>query len=140
MRAYSMDLRVRVLKDCDGGMATAAVAAKYSVSPAWVRRLKQRRKSTGEVAPRVAQPRPRASVGWADRLRTAVATTPDATLAELKARLALTVSLATLWRAVRDLGLTVKKKSSGRPSKTGRTWPRSGRRSATVKRGLTPGG
>src|SRR4029453_3016190 len=106
--------------DCDGGRGTAVVAAKYSVSPAWVRRLKQRRKSTGEVAPRGGTPRPRGWAAQAHRIRAAVAATPDATLAELKARLALTVSLATLWRAVRDLGLSVKKKSSRRPGSTAR--------------------
>jgi transposase len=121
MRAYSMDLRQRVLADCDDGMATAAVAAKYRVSRSWVRRLKQRRAATGEVAPRPGGRRPPALAAHADRLRAAVRDTPDATLAELKDRLGLAVSLATLWRAVRDLGLTVKKKSSGRPSRTART-------------------
>jgi transposase len=51
MKAYSMDLRERVLKDVDAGLKTGAIADKYSVSPAWVRRLKQRRTATGEVAP-----------------------------------------------------------------------------------------
>ena len=50
MRAYSMDLRERVLRDSDAGMK--AVAVKYHVSASWVRRLKQRRRETGEVAPR----------------------------------------------------------------------------------------
>ena len=53
--------------------------------------------------------------------RQAVRDAPDATLAELRGRLGLAVSLATLWRAVRRLGLTVKKKSTGRPSRTART-------------------
>ena len=52
MRAYSMDLRERVLRDSDAGMNAAAVAVKYHVSASWVRRLKQRRRETGEVAPR----------------------------------------------------------------------------------------
>ena len=137
MRAYSMDLRVRVLKDCDGGMKTAAVAAKYSVSPAWVRRLKQRRTATGEVAPRAAKPRPPALAAEADRLRAAICDRPDATLAELKARLELSVSLATLWRAIRDLGLSVKKKSSGRPSRTDRTSRPNGKPSAPSSRPST---
>ena len=41
MRAYSQDLRERVLADCDAGMGTIEVAAKYRVSQSWVRRLKQ---------------------------------------------------------------------------------------------------
>ncbi len=51
MKAYSMDLRERVLAACDEGMMTAEVAEALAVSPAWVRRLKQRRRQAGEVAP-----------------------------------------------------------------------------------------
>ena len=53
MQAYSMDLRERALLDSDAGMKAAAVAVKYRVSGSWVRLLKQRRRETGEVAPRV---------------------------------------------------------------------------------------
>ena len=52
VRAYSMDLRERVLRESDAGMKAAAGAVKYHVSASWVRRLKQRRRETGEVAPR----------------------------------------------------------------------------------------
>ena len=52
MVAYSLDLRTRVLKDSDAGMASKLVAEKYAVSRAWVDRLKQRRRETGEIAPR----------------------------------------------------------------------------------------
>ena len=54
MRAYSTDLRERVLADCDAGTLPAAVAAKYRVSPSWVRRLKQRRRDHRRSAPRPA--------------------------------------------------------------------------------------
>ena len=53
MRASSMDLRERVLLDSDAGMKAADVAAKSRVSGSWVRLLKQRRRDTGEVPPRV---------------------------------------------------------------------------------------
>lgn len=52
MTPYSMDLRKRVLNDCDAGVGTKAVAAKYSVSASWVRRLKQRRREDGSLTPR----------------------------------------------------------------------------------------
>ena len=48
-----MDLRERALLDSDAGMKAADVAVKYRVSGSWVRLLKQRRRETGEVAPRV---------------------------------------------------------------------------------------
>jgi transposase len=122
MQAYSLDLRERVLADCDAGLRTAEVAAKYRVSAPWVRRLKQRRRQTGEVAPRTARPGPKPSWdGYGERLREAIRQTPDATLEELRDQLRLRVALSTLWRAVTALGLRVKKKSSGRPSRTGRT-------------------
>src|SRR4051794_10207719 len=127
MRAYSLDLRQRVLADCDRGLTTRAAAAKYTVSESWVRRLKQRRRQTGEVAPRTATPGPPPSwKAYEDRLRRAVAETPDATLGELRDRLRLTVALSTLWRAAAALGLSVKKKSSEPRSRTGPTSPPGG--------------
>jgi len=111
MKAYSMDLRVRVLADCDLGMAPKEAATKYRVSPAWVRRLLQRRRETGETAPRQQRRGPvPLHQTHAEALRQAVAGQPDATMAELRARLGLQVALSTLWRALDALGLTFKKK------------------------------
>lgn len=122
MRAYSMDLRERVLADLADGTAARAVATRYRVSGAYVRRVRQRHRDHGETAPRAGRRGPRPSWdAYADRLRQAVAADPDATLAELKARLGLTVALSTLWRAAAALGLTFKKSRSGRPSRTART-------------------
>lgn len=47
MDAIPLAKRKAVLMDCDGGMGTLAVSIKHGVSPAWVRRLKQRRRETG---------------------------------------------------------------------------------------------
>ena len=111
MKAYSMDLRVRVLADCDAGMATPAVAQKYTVSASWVRRLRQRRRETGETAPRRQRHGPvPLHQAHGDAIRQAIADEPDATLAELRARLALDVALSTMWQAVDRLGLSFKKK------------------------------
>ena len=52
MAAYSLDLRTRVLADWDAGMKAEEVAARYRVSRAWVHRLVQRRRETGEIGPR----------------------------------------------------------------------------------------
>ena len=122
MRPYSMDLRVRVLADCDAGVRTRAVARKYTVSESWVRRLKRRRAATGEVAPRPPRNR-RVSFRdrYADRLRAAVAEAPDRTLEGLRERLGVRVGIGTLWRALTDLKISWKKSRPGRPSKTART-------------------
>ena len=45
-----------------------------------------------------------------DAIRQAVKDEPDATLAELRAKLALGVALSTMWQAVDRLGLSFKKK------------------------------
>jgi transposase len=118
MKAYSMDLRERVLKDCDTGMKTGAVATKYSVSPAWVRRLKQRRAATGEVEPR--RQRYGRLAGWvvhADLIRAAVDEAPDATLAEYRQRFRIPLSKSALARALVHLGITRKKSRSGPPNR-----------------------
>src|SRR5262245_51551658 len=112
--AYSSDLRQRVLADCEAGLSTANVAVKYSVSPAWVRRLKQRRRETGETAPRPQRHgRVPLSQTHPEQIRQAVRDQPDATLAELRQKLGLTVALSTLWAAVAALGLRLKKSSPG---------------------------
>ncbi len=139
MKAYSMDLRVRVLKDVDAGMKTGAVAAKYAVSPAWVRRLKQRRAATGQIGP---TPQKRGvtpgHVLYGDRIREAVRQAPDATLAEFRERFGLPLSRSALARALTALGLVRKKSRSGRPSRTARTsrptGPRGGPTSPTSTR------
>jgi transposase len=127
MKAYSMDLRQRVLADCDDGMTTSDVATKYRVSPAWVRRLKQRRRTTGAVAPRQGRPGPAPKLAaHADRLRELVQRQPDLTPADYRDRLGVACCALTVWRALRRLGLTFKKKSSGRRSRTAPTSPPAG--------------
>ena len=100
MQAYSMDLRERALLDSDAGMKAADVAVKYRVSGSWVRLLKQRRRETGEVAPRVQRHgRRRMLEPHLHTLAALIAEQPDRTLAELKDALGTPASLATIWRA-----------------------------------------
>ena len=90
MKPYSMDLRARVLEDCGAELGTKAVAAKYRVTPSYVRRLKQRRREAGEVSPRPCRnPRRPALAAHADRLLELIASHPDATLGELRQKLGL---------------------------------------------------
>ncbi len=110
MAPYSMDLRSRVLRDSDAGMASKEVAAKYSVSRAWVDRVKQRRRETGETTPRKQTTfRHRVLEGKEDRLAALITAQPDATLVELREALPTRAALSTVWREIDRLGLTVKK-------------------------------
>jgi transposase len=126
MRAYSTDLRQRVLDGVGASLGTRAVAAKFSVSESWVRRLKQRRREDGSISPRKAgNPSPALLAPHHDALREPVADRPDATLAELRDRLeeerGVSVSVATLWRALDALRLTFKKSPFTPPSATAPT-------------------
>lgn len=122
MKAYSLDLRQRVLKDGDAGMTTTEVATKYSVSPAWVRRLKQRRRETGQLTALAQRHGPRPA--WqthADHIRLAVAEAPDLTLREYIERFGLPLSKSALARALNALGLSRKKSRSKPASRNART-------------------
>jgi transposase len=110
MAAYSMDLRTRVLADWDAGVGAKDLAAKYRVSRAWVNRLVQRRRETGEVEPRTQTVfRAQAFAGREEKLRALVNARPDQTLAELREGMKSTASLSSVWRALDRLKLTVKK-------------------------------
>ena len=104
MKAYSMDLRVRVLADCDAGLGTMTVAQKYRVSDSWVRNLKRQRRETGEVGPRQQRVSHATKLdAHQERLRELVTQQPDATLLELQRRLGVSVAPATIWRTLRRL-------------------------------------
>jgi transposase len=141
--AYSLDLRRRVLAAVDAQDGTrAAIAARFAVSTAWIRRLVQRRRETGAIAPSPHRggPAPALDADHRARLRALVADQPDATLAEFRDRLAAPVGVMTIARALKDLRLPLKKSRSGRPSKTDRTSPGSGPSTGPSSRASTRAG
>jgi len=128
MKPLSMDLRERVVAACDaGGETQAEVAERFRVSPSTVRRLLARRAATGSVAPRPHAGGFPSRVGEAARgvLRGLVREQPDATLAELRGRLAdragVAVAVTRVSQVLLELGLPRKKSRTRRPSGTGRT-------------------
>jgi transposase len=123
MEAYSLDLRKRVLARCDAGHGTKQVARKFDVSPAWVRRLKQRRRERNTIAPVARRMPDQHKLKEDDRreLRQLVDQNPDATLVELRKMLGGKASVVTVWRALRDLRLSLKKRASVPRSRTART-------------------
>jgi transposase len=122
MEAYSMDLRKRVLAAGDAGKGTLEIARLFQVSPAWIRRLKQRRREWGivQALPKNSGRKPKLKLEDQKRLTELVAKTPDATLEELRDQLGVKVDPATICRALQRLDLTFKKSPSMPPSKTGR--------------------
>jgi transposase len=124
MKAYSTDLRERVVAACDARNGTRdQIAARFSVSVAWVRKLIRQRRETGSIAPK---PRGggRAPAFDADadrRLRDAVRADDDATLKELAGAVGVSCCASAVHRALARLGLTRKKSRGGRPSRTARS-------------------
>ena len=123
MRAYSVDLRERVVGAADGGMPQSVVARTFGVGRATVQRWVRRRRETGGVAP---APRPGSAPAIgpdeAPALREQVAAAPDATLAEHCHAWAAAgrgrVGVSAMHRALRRLGITRKKSRSGPASRT----------------------
>ena len=127
MEAYSMDLRKRVIQDCDAGLGTQAVAQKYRVSTSWIRKVKQIRRETGQIGPRQQRVSHATKLdGQLAQLQEMVAEQPDLTLRELRDKLGVTVSLDTISRALHRLKLTFKKKSCMPPSSSDRTYASGG--------------
>jgi transposase len=139
MKPYSQDLRDRIIHAVETGEATQpTIAERFRVSLSFVEKLwrRFRRSGSGAAKPHAGGKR-RALTDHTDLLRRAVEQQPDATLEELRERLAAAqgprVSTATICRELQRLHLPVKKSRSMRrsatPSASGRCVPRSARRS-----------
>ncbi|MFQ5590505.1 MAG: IS630 transposase-related protein [Phycisphaerae bacterium] len=112
MRPYSMDLRKRVVGACDAREGSREqIAKRVGVSTAWIRRLLQRRRESGSIAPLPQNAgRKRALDDWQmKKLKSWVRGHQDATLKEIRPGMGLSISIAALDRALRVLGLTLKK-------------------------------
>ena len=117
---YAQDLRDRVLAAYDRGMKTKPIKEMFQVSPAWARRVKQRRREGGETSARAMGG---VTVVKIDLIRLAelVRLCPDATLIELRSALGVQCAESAVCLALKRLGLTFKKRRSMRPSKTAPT-------------------
>ena len=114
MQSYSKEFRRDVLTACDAGEGTRTVATRFRVSESWVRRIKQQRRETGQIAPKTTrQRRPKWSrfAGW---LQAKLAEFPDAYLRELRVWLqqerGINASEDLIGRACHELELTRKKR------------------------------
>ena len=114
MKQYPADFRDRLLRALDAGLTRTEAARTFGVTERTIRRWQQRRREIGTVAPTPRRGR-RRHIGLQVEaaLREQVRTYPDATLAEHCAHWAavqgVAVSAATMSRALRRLGLPLKK-------------------------------
>lgn len=125
-QSYSEDLRAWVMAAVDGGMAARAAAQLFRVSVSYIYKALIRRRRTGEVtASRRRGHRPRKlSPAQEAALAAHIEAHPDLTLAALQAWLlaayGVRLSNGAMWSAVARLGLSFKKRRSGRASRTAR--------------------
>lgn len=115
MKAYSQDLRQRVLKAVDAGHSQAQVAETFAVSVATIKRYLKQRRETGHVLPKAIPGRPaKKGVVLQAHLRAQLQAHPDATREEhcrlFQAAYGLQVSTASISRARASLGWTRKKR------------------------------
>lgn len=114
MRPYSADLRERILSAVQRDKGSLrALADLFLVSISFIVRLLRRYHASGSLQPKphAGGPCPLLDADACQRLRTLVREQPDATLAELQARLGIPCSLSTICRVLQRLGLSRKKKT-----------------------------
>ena len=113
-RAYSLDLRERVVAAVTAGQSCRAVAATFQVSVSSVVKWSQRFRATGSAAARaMGGNRPYALAGERDWLLRRLADQPDVTLRALLAELAergIKVSYYAVWHFFEHEGISFKKK------------------------------
>lgn len=114
MQPHSMELRRRVAAALDAGEGSQReIAERFGVSLSFIVRLLQRRRETGglEPKPHGGGRSPSLDGDAEERLAGMVAARPDATLQKLKAFGGFDCTLTTVWRSLRRMGLTRKKKT-----------------------------
>jgi len=116
MKAYSLDLRERVVAAYENGIETIReVSEQFQVSESFIKKMLVRHRGSGDLAPRGHGGGQQKKLSEAHRkwlLKTVLAT-PDITLSELESRLSdkkkILVSVPTLSRELRRLNLRRKK-------------------------------
>ena len=143
-RAYSLDLRERVVAAATSGQSCRSVAKTFMVSVASVVKWSQRQRALGSPAARkMGGHRPYLVARERDWVLARIAEKPDLTLRALLRELAdrgLVVSYYALWHFLQHEGVTFKKKVFAPPNRTDRTSPGGVSGGRRVRRGSIRGG
>lgn len=139
VRAYSLDLRERVVAAVLAGQSCRPIAKTFGVSVASVVRWAQRFRATGNVAAKpIGRRRPFALAGDREWVLARVAEKPDITLRALAAELGgrgIKVSNYAVWNFLRRQGLSFKKNSARQRAGSARR----GKAAVTVEKVSRPG-
>lgn len=112
-RPYSLDLRDRVVAAVFAGASCREAASTFQVSVASVVKWSQRQRATGSAAAKpMGRQQPRSLADQRDWLVARLAAVPDLTLRALVIELGergVVTSYGSVWRIVRDAGISFKK-------------------------------
>lgn len=122
-RAYSEDLRRRIVGDAEKGLSIRAVADKYSVSPSFVSKITRTWRQEKTIAPRrMGGYRRHALDGHAEAFGRKLGEDKGITLQELrdwaKESLGIDVHISSVDRFVRALGYSYKKNIAGQRARS----------------------
>lgn len=117
MKAYSQDLRQRVLRATDQGQTQAEIAKTFAISVATIKRYLKQQRESGHVLPKAIPGRPaKKGAVLQAHLGAQLEAHPDATREEhcrlFQAEHGIQVSTASISRARAALGWTRKKRRS----------------------------
>ena len=116
MKAYSLDLRQRVVAAVTAGMSRAEALHIFQISQATLTRYLKQYRNGGNLTPRPHAGGPSLAIPYAQHqaLSDLVAADPDATLAQLcdawAKQTGVRVSQATMCRTLATIGLSRKKR------------------------------
>ena len=124
MARYPAMVRRRIVELYEQDYSTSEIAEVFGVCDSGVRRVRQRLRERGtlEPLPRTCGRKPMMTPDVERQVREHVARRPDATREEIRAALGLTVSLQSISKWLKRLGLPLKKSRCTPPNRTGRTW------------------
>lgn len=116
-KAYSQDLRDRVLALADAGSGVCRIAERLRVSVSYVSKVLSRRLRTGEISARPQRCHvPPKLIGLHGAIAARITAKPDSTIDELRTWLvtthAMTASKGLVFKTLADLRLTHKKSPS----------------------------
>ncbi len=126
MKTLSLDLRERIVAAYDDGEGTRGqIARRFKVSEGMVKKLLQQRRRTGDLAPRhrYSGRKPKITQQHRRALRQVVSEQPGSTLKELRDAVGLCCTIQAVHYVLEDMGLTYKKRRSGRVSRIVTTSP-----------------
>jgi len=115
-KAYSIDLREKVLKEVDKKESTTSeIAILFNVSSRWISKLIHQRRTTGSIAPLGHGGGRKSKIQGDDlkKLEKLVLSQPDITLKEILEELDVDASIMAVHRALKKLGFCREKKRSG---------------------------